>query len=43
MSLSKCYQNVLTYESVKLNEEIGLYEHSNESIEKNVYLILMMR
>ena len=32
MSLSKCYQNILTYDSVKLNEKISLYEHSNESI-----------
>ena len=35
MSLSKCYQNILTYDSVKLNEKISLYEHSNESIEIN--------
>ena len=27
----------------KAKEETGLYEHSNESIEINVYLILMMR
>ena len=35
MSLSKCYQNVLTYESVNVNEETSLYEHSNDSIEIN--------
>ena len=29
MSLSKYYQNVLTYESVE-TEETSLYEHSNE-------------
>ena len=34
MSLSKCYQNVLTYESVKLMKRPH-YEHSNESIEIN--------
>ena len=27
----------------KVNEETSLYEHSNESIEVNAYLILMMR
>ena len=27
----------------KFNEETSLYEHSNESIEVNAYLILMMR
>ena len=27
----------------KVNEETNLYEHSNESIEVNEYLILMMR
>ena len=27
----------------KAKEEISLYEHSNESIEISVYLILMMR
>ena len=48
MSLSKYYQNVLTYESLKLmkrlvNEETSLYEHSDESIKVNAYLILMMR
>ena len=30
-------------ESVFANEETTLYEHSNESIEVNAYLILMMR
>ena len=32
---NECYQNVLTYKSVKVNLEISLYEHSNESIEIN--------
>ena len=32
MSLSKCYQYVLTNESID-NEETNLYEHSNENIE----------
>ena len=27
----------------KVNKETSLYEHSNESIENNVYLILMIR
>ena len=27
----------------KVNEETSLYEHANESIEVNAYLILMMR
>ena len=27
----------------KVNEETSLYENSNESIEVNIYLILMMR
>ena len=27
----------------KVNEKTSLYEHSNESIEINAYLILMMR
>ena len=34
MSLSKCYQYVLTYESVKLMKKT-VYEHSNGSIENN--------
>ena len=33
MSLRKFYQNILTYESMTVNEETGLYEYSNESIE----------
>ena len=37
MILSKWYQNVHTYEIVKLivNQGASLYEHSNESIEIN--------
>ena len=34
MSLSKCYQNVLIYENVKLMKTT-LYEQSNESIQIN--------
>lgn len=41
MNLSKSYQNVIVYESVKLMKN-NLYEHSNNSIEDNAYLIQMM-
>ena len=34
MSLSKCYQNVLTYECI-VNEDTSLYEYSNECIDIN--------
>ena len=42
MSLSKCYQNILTYESVKLMKR-PVSEQYDESIEVNAYLIQMMR
>ena len=35
MILSKCYQNVLTYESVKLMKRPVSIKHFNESIEIN--------